>query len=895
MKRKLALGIYICVCIILLIIKCGEQTENYLEERYGTSADDTISLEIGEELDIDFVLTNSVFEGIRIRFQTENEFVNEILVAKLYDYETDVLLVEDSILLKYECIQNKDSGSTIFLQLPVEDCKDKRVRLRLQLDGENARIPISFVLSNSCVNEAKLRHENEVIDKNLLFYTRYQLESSNNVIAVLMEGIFCLSIGWLVFYFSNKLLYNVEIPARTDFIDKKNNVNDSKICWKKIWFGILGLGCLCIALIYIYDYHIEWAMAQTDTEVIVSEEDYNLEVSEDTNIIKQVVYCQKANLSSISFPMKIEKVGESALLKINVIDETIGKTIVSEVYNVKETGSNEKKVDINIVFKETYENVAKHLLSIEIEPVDFQNTSIYICTGDVKSKKSNIKEVTQLFVDNEIRDTNISISLEFGNLDFLSKVFAVFAVWLVISFIVIYVFCVLKEKRIENVFIVVALFLGIAFCFLIGLGTVPDEPSHIDTAYSISNEILGIPTSNKPGYIYKRVEDIDPNIENKQNLNVYHYERLNSQLFSLSKDSTLVECSVRSNLNNAGKIYYIPQALGISVGRIIGLGYLPTMMMGRLFSLFVYILLAYLAIRIMPFGKTSLAIIAVLPISLQQAASFSYDAIINSIAYIYVACCLAFIYEYRAVKKKYIMCIIFSGILLGSVKGGVYIPMCFLPLLAIFERKDLSKRIKTGIICIVAVCLFSFGKENIISLLNRFSAVQGTVTGGASSSEIYTFGYILKNPLHLIGMFANTIYKQGDSYLRNILGGNLGWRNVNISWFIVFGFLLILLVSCMAEKGEVNIKRSNKIYIATICLGCYFCIQLSMLLAWTPVSFRYITGVQGRYFIPVFVLLLITIRNKFFILKRNVDHILIFVCAILNIMTCCQIIQIVSG
>lgn len=449
---------------------------------------------------------------------------------------------------------------------------------------------------------------------------------------------------------------------------------------------------------------------------------------------------------------------------------------------------------------------------------------------------------------------------------------------------------VVKKMSTERIFIAIALPLGIIFGLVIGLNTVPDEPSHIDTAYALSNELLGIPESAKPGYIYKRAEDVDTYAEDKQKLNAESYKYLYKEIFSMSKDDTLVEVAVRSNLGNAGKIYYLPQALGIVSGRMLGFGMMPTMLLGRLFSLLLYICLIYIAIKIIPFAKTTVLIVAILPISLQQAASFSYDAAINAVAFLYTAFCMKGAYGEDKISCLDVGSIAITGSLLCSVKGGVYVSLFLLPVI-LLRKGAYSKKLKWTSIALTSILLFSFVITNLARTISRFSAEAGTVIGGAASTEIYTFGYFLQHPQRFLGMFVNTFYKQGDSYIRNLFGGNLAWRDINISWFIVIGFIIIVLLSCIYNEKEVKISSFHRILLGIIALGAFFCVEVSMLFVWTPKTINYITGVQGRYFIPFFILILLAMRTSFFEIKRNINKGLILTAGMLNIITILQVVQ----
>ncbi len=742
-KAGFVFWVYILLCLVFTTCDALKMTEQVTTERYGLSKDGLIELSEGALISCEFKLTADSFQGISVRFEAESAFQEEQLKAVLVDAKTGELLAEDRIWLKYERIENIDGGSSIYLTLPVDNSKDRSVRLELTLDGEDIETVPSFVISETKIGDSVLLLDGAPEEGNLIFTARYSLGWTRDVAGAVLNGLLWIGVGALIFWF---YLGTRKRPAektkRRILRGLERGVGGQKPRGKLIFGFFFMIGCCGILLLYVYQYYVEGAVAK----------DYS------------VLRCTKF----------------------------------------------------------AYVFLGLMLLAV-----------------------------------------------------------AAIVYWLCFAF----------RKSMERTFAVLAISFGIIFNFMIGLGTVPDEPSHIDTAYAISNKMLGISDSEKPGYIYKRAEDVDADIVENNSLDIYHYERLYSRLFTMAEDKTLVECAARNNLGNAGVIYYIPQALGLTVGRLAGLGYMPTMLLARFFGLLFYVLITYFAIRKLPVGKLSLLLIGILPITLQQAASFSYDGMINAVAFLYLAYCLYAIYGGSAVTTTDFAVVVVSGVLMATVKGGVYIPLCLLPLLALFTRKDFARRVRRCVWLCTGIFLFAFAKGNLASLFRRFSAVQGTVIGGSSNSEVYTLGYLLRYPQRFIGMFVNTFYRQGDSYIRNLLGGNLAWREVNISWSVVICILLVVLLSCIVTGDERRPRGVEKGYLGLLCFGSYFCIEVSMLLVWTPTTCSYITGVQGRYFIPFFLLLLLILRNSFFRIRRNIDHILIFAMGMLNIVVILQIIQ----
>lgn len=757
---------YLIACIALTVYSMGQEQAVLRGERYGLGRDAVIRLTPASEVIVDFCLTGDHFDGVNVMFQSEKKFEDERMHAVLRDADTQEVLADDIVEMKYELIRNTDGGSTVYFALPVDDAADRDVRLVLSLEGEKPRVYPDLVVSKESVADSILTYNGKKQEEELFFTTRYTTGVTRNVGKAVATGILWILAGTLVFAFT--------------------------FVWTSGAGGKKG--------------------------------------GRKTTV--------QPGLSVVGkrFADSTADAGQSAEVK------STEKTAV---------GIGKRRKFIGLFF--------------------------WLCFVGVL-----FVYVYQYGVEGAIRKEDAY---------FLKEMYLALCLMLLVFAVALYYFCFFRKFSPSRIFPALAVIMGICVGSVIALYTVPDEPSHIDSAYCLSNEILGVPESTRPGHIYKRADDFDPYAERVRELGLANYESLHDGLFEKVEDETLVECSALNNFSNAGRIYYLPQALGLSVGRLLKLGTVPMLLLGRLFSLIVYAILVYLAIRKMPFAKLSLALIALLPISLQQAASFSYDAMINAVAFLFVSYCLYVSYTEQEIRAGEMAVILVTGCMLASVKGGTYLPLCFLPLLALLSRKNLTRRQKLCTVALVTLCLLFFFNDRLAATIARLSTEQGTVTGGAKGAEIYTFGYILRQPQRLIGMLVNTFYEQGDAYVRNMLGGNLAWRDININWFIVFGFLLILLISCIRTSKEYRVSGAQKAYIGLLCLGTFGLLELSMLLAWTPLKLNYITGVQGRYFLPFLPLVLVMLRNSFFQIRRNVDRVLMFALGTLDLLTVLQVVQ----
>ena len=97
---------------------------------------------------------------------------------------------------------------------------------------------------------------------------------------------------------------------------------------------------------------------------------------------------------------------------------------------------------------------------------------------------------------------------------------------------------------------------------------------------------------------------------------------------------------------------YVPQAIGISLARLLGLGSTALLFLGRLCNLLFFTGLTWLAMRRLPFGKEVLFGTALLPMTLHLSASFSYDVLIMGCMFWFTAVCLDLAYRQERVRVR---------------------------------------------------------------------------------------------------------------------------------------------------------------------------------------------------------------------------------------------------
>lgn len=113
---------------------------------------------------------------------------------------------------------------------------------------------------------------------------------------------------------------------------------------------------------------------------------------------------------------------------------------------------------------------------------------------------------------------------------------------------------------------------------------------------------------------------------------------------------------------------YLPQAFGIALGRIFNFSPLILVYIGRIFNLFAWIFLVYLAIKTTPISKWLIFLLALTPMSLFQASSLSADAFTNGVAFLLIALFLLYSFDKaKTIKRVDILIIFLLSLLLSLV------------------------------------------------------------------------------------------------------------------------------------------------------------------------------------------------------------------------------------
>jgi hypothetical protein len=405
----------------------------------------------------------------------------------------------------------------------------------------------------------------------------------------------------------------------------------------------------------------------------------------------------------------------------------------------------------------------------------------------------------------------------------------------------------LDRARLEYVFLVVALFWGVAQVFLMPPLQVPDEGDHWFRAWAMTD---GQFTADKQGMltlpgVFARTVDIytglvsdstilPPSLEGQPGFSGYE------DMFDGPGPPDTVR--IVSRVANYGPIGYLPQAAGIAVGRLIGAPPLICFYLARLANLLAAVTLLFFAIRLAPFGKQLFVLIALLPVTMMELASISSDALTIAGAVFFISLVL-WASTRATLRRMDVALLLASGAVFLNVKPGYW--ALILLLLLVRPRQLGSRERYVGFVA--AGVFLVIGVQVVDSLITRSSLASGGVNTQLS--------FILQQPMDFLGIMWSNL---PDSVFRSAASiGILGWMSVALPPVFYAIVIPAAFVFFFWMGEDVHLEVWRRALLAAVAIAIYATIAIALYGFLEPIGSRQIIF-QGRYLVPVWLLLLLS-------------------------------------
>ena len=409
-----------------------------------------------------------------------------------------------------------------------------------------------------------------------------------------------------------------------------------------------------------------------------------------------------------------------------------------------------------------------------------------------------------------------------------------------------------KSLKLETMFLLVALIAGIGLGVTNPVCQECDGYQHLIRTMDVANgnvlsPILQLSHEKNTILVPENFNQLDLGVKipPDSRFGVFQLEKLNQLSFS----KNMIKMDYTGGVNSA--LYYV-QAIGLRIGMLLGLNVFQCILMARMCNLLTFMVLVYFAIKKMPVYRVFFTLLALMPISIYQAASCSPDAILNGMCLLFIATCFDYtLSEHRKESGISVFQTLGLGIMLAIIFLFKYVYVAIGLLVFIIPKKRFGDTkqylLRFGIALIPLIfVLVPIGYELTGSVQNLQS----------SAGNMTQTSFLLQNPIE----YGKTIIRTLDSlfvyWVENLC--TYGWLNYPLGVLLYAVPVLVFTVGILDKSGKVEelTKGQRGSVFGTFC-AVFFLILTALYIgdgSINPVGADVILGVQGRYFIPILFL-----------------------------------------
>lgn len=542
--------------------------------------------------------------------------------------------------------------------------------------------------------------------------------------------------------------------------------------------------------------------------------------------------------------------GEPAECQVEIRNADTGETVWEGVMLVPASAGSETIVSLGV--PEYFLKAGHYYLNF----ISSTSEQISVCVAD--------KDYGASYIENEQNfQKHIRMQVVYGATSDLVLLGLITAALLVVGLSMIY--AIKTKTPVEKIFVVCSLTFGILFALVNPFGQEADGWVHFERSVDVSNGNLLLPIwdNNGAAGVFRlpaNINDVDFIRVDPDGVTAPKFvENIRGVYFS----DTVIDADVFGGWSS---FFYYPQAVGILIARLLGLSAYWWMVFGRIMNLICYTALTYIGIKRTPVYKGIFIVIALLPMSVYQAASVSYDAMVNAFSFLFIGLCLDLAYGEK--KKLGWKDTLPLGIVLAMLFTSKYIYICLGLLVFLIPKekfggwKEYFRAFAISLLpimlCAAMIILPSLISSLIPSVIaeeTTNAATQGSIEETAKMTQM---GYVLQNPLRYAKILVMTLVNQFEFYVK--MFNTLGWMNYSLSHMQFFVPLFMMVVAVLDTNG---VTAKIKLYDKVIMISTF---ALVLVLGMTglylfdananALGAQVISGYQPRYAIPGMIVLL---------------------------------------
>ncbi len=452
---------------------------------------------------------------------------------------------------------------------------------------------------------------------------------------------------------------------------------------------------------------------------------------------------------------------------------------------------------------------------------------------------------------------NICINTGFENDNYK---FLYWGISISLLFIISIIIILIKVKTVNSyiLFIVLSTILGITFLIVAPQKNGSDEMQHFFKTYEVATGQFITDLNDEGKCIQKNVPKSFIELVNSKNEDgsIKIHDLPEKYELNLNMDEVTDRYGF-AGTRGYSPVVYIPQALGMFIGLKLNLKPLIIANLARIFGFVAWMIMCAYAIKIIPFKKEFLLILALLPANLTSAVTLSADTILNGITLVLIAKVLQVYHIVDKINIKDYLVLLGSSIIIGQCKMA-YLPIIFICLLIPVKKYGNKKKYFIGNGIIIFLTLLG------TYIWMKLVAYEYYGIGQTNEQQ----QWILTYPAYYIIVMFRTIIEYFNNLFCGIAAGNNLYRaRVQVPEFISLGLMACLIISLWIKESKINLKIWKKILVICIMGAMSLLVLTAMYISATTIvtgqiGTKIIEGLQGRYFIPIIILSVFLVNKK---------------------------------
>ena len=432
------------------------------------------------------------------------------------------------------------------------------------------------------------------------------------------------------------------------------------------------------------------------------------------------------------------------------------------------------------------------------------------------------------------------------------------------------------------------------------LFTGSDEQNHYYRIYEITDGKLVTPVhdnnaigSRLPVSLYKVFTN---NVSDVYNRNKYIKYKDEFEMLKVRENytkKTEYGNKYETEYNNTSlysPIQYLPQIIGFSIGRMLKFNPFWLGEMGRLFNLLCYVLICTFFLYKLPRFKVLACLVLLSPNILSNATTLASDGFTCALIFGFITLIIDNIYNKKLISINNLMLLLILSIFISTCKI-VYFP--FVLLLFLIPKENFTNNKNKYLFIILCIILAILVGATWLNITNRYFDAYYV---NSSTQKIH----ILTNPLKYLLTVLNTYFVQFDNLLLNVFAGNNMYHSqLQVYSILSYAYLILVVLSFFVKEKnkkmeKINISWKQYLFVILIMLLVFALITTAIYIQCTAnfvkIDNPVVIGLQGRYYIPL-VLCVLLIGYKYnFKFKINNYIYLIDVCLLLNMFILSQML-----